>query len=223
MTAELRPELPPLPDNMKKLPLDKRGYPIPWFVAELEDGTRDFRVADGEKRERIIRGANNCWVCGGTMGRYKAYVVGPMCSINKTSAEPPCHLACARFAAIACPFLVRPHARRRENSLPEETVGLDEGPGIALKRNPGVTLVWVIEGQPKVFSDGKGEYLFDLDRPYALYWYAQGREANRAEVMESVESGLPALQELADEQGDGAPEELDRRVRTFEQLLAPAA
>jgi len=31
--SRLRPNLPPLPDRMKALPIDRRGFPVPWFVA----------------------------------------------------------------------------------------------------------------------------------------------------------------------------------------------
>lgn len=46
--------------------------------------------------------------------------------------------------------------------------------------------------------------LFQIGRPFKTEWYARGRPATRAEVMESIESGLPALRE-ADKQG-GVPD-----------------
>src|SRR5262245_54450039 len=131
--SKLRSDLPPVPRRMQKLPLDHRGYPVPWFVAFI-DGKPDFRVV----REPGIPLAHNkdlCWLCGERRGKWLAFVVGPMCGINRVTAEPPSHYECAEFAIKACPFLTRPMAVRRERDLPEH----DDAPGIMLARNPGVS------------------------------------------------------------------------------------
>lgn len=210
--AELRSELPPLTKRIARLPLDHRGYPVPWFVEWVEgdgpgvenltavpigQGRPDFRIMSGERRA-IAHREGRCWVCGEPLGRFKAFLVGPMCAVNRTSAEPPSHRDCAEWSAVACPFLTRPHARRRDHDMPEEM----NVPGYAIKRNPGVALVWVVE-KYRLRSVPNG-VLFDIGEPVDVGWYAEGREATRAEVMESIESGLPALQELADAQAGGS-------------------
>src|SRR5262245_13722710 len=105
--TSLRPDLPPLPDYMKSLKLDHRGYPVPWFVDWI-NGKPDFRVVrpDGPG---IAHRKHLCWVCGKSRHtRLAAFVIGPMCAVNRISAEPPSHLECATFAATACPFLTHP-------------------------------------------------------------------------------------------------------------------
>ena len=100
-----------MPSRIARLPTD-RGFPVPWFVAWI-DGKPDFRViAPGRVAEAVNKG--KCWVCGGTLFGTRAYVVGPMCAVNRTSAEPPSHRDCARYSAKACPFLSRPTMRRRD-------------------------------------------------------------------------------------------------------------
>ena len=47
--SHYRSDLPPLPAELSHLPLDERGYPLPWFVATVK-GRPDPRVADGFKR-----------------------------------------------------------------------------------------------------------------------------------------------------------------------------
>src|SRR5262245_2742625 len=101
----LRPELPPVPERMRKLPLH-RGYPVPWFVEWIE-GVPDFRIMDGRKLVRAVK-EKRCWVCGELMGSYLAFTIGPMCAVNRISAEPPSHRECASFSARGCPFLTRP-------------------------------------------------------------------------------------------------------------------
>src|SRR5438046_1182517 len=110
----LRPEIEEPPAKMRALPVH-RGYPVPWFVAWV-NGEPEFRAADGKKWALAVT-KHYCWVCGQSLGRYQTFVLGPMCGINRTSAEPPCHLECARYSAKNCPFLSKPHMTRRENGL----------------------------------------------------------------------------------------------------------
>jgi hypothetical protein len=194
----LRPELPALPANIARLPVDERGYPVPWFVAWI-DGKPEFRVADAKKIMQAVVG-NLCWVCGSPLGRYLAFVVGPMCAVNRISAEPPSHLECAEFSVRACLFLVRPHMRRRERGLPAEAAA---PPGHMIRRNPGVTLIWVTRVFKPTRVDGGG-WLYQMGAPTSLLSFAEGRAATEDEVLASIESGLPLLREAA---GDD-PEQL---------------
>jgi hypothetical protein len=206
----------PMPDRVAGLPRDRRGVPVPWFVAWV-DGEPEFRVMDPAKLRRALH-ESRCWVCGGRLGALRAYVIGPMCAINRTSAEPPSHRACAEYSARACPFLTTPGRRRRERGLPEDLV---EGAGIALKRNPGVAGVWVTRGT-QTKSDRAGGLLFAIGEPVLVLWFAEGRRATRAEVLESIASGLPALQEVADAQGPRAMRALERMTKAALKFLPPA-
>lgn len=209
MTAGVRPELPPMPPRIAELPL-ARGYPVPWFVAWI-DGEPDFRVI-GPGKVRDAARFRWCWICGKPLGSRFAYLVGPMCAVNRTSAEPPSHRDCAVFSAIACPFMTKPQMRRREGNLPEDAV---EPGGIMLRRNPGVALVWISHGPIR----RKAEDLFDLGYPDETIWYTEGRSAHRSEIVASIESGLPALVELAEAQGGRAPRELSRLVDNAMRLI----
>jgi hypothetical protein len=209
----LRPELEPMPPRIGRLPRS-RGYPVPWFVGWV-DGEPEFRCMDRDKLARAVRD-KLCWVCGDKLGRNMTFVAGPMCGVNRNSAEPPCHLDCARWSARNCPFLSRPHAKRRED---EFTEGAPEGAGVMIRRNPGVTMLWTTRGY-RVYPDGGG-LLFDIGTPEHVEWWSEGKPATRAQVEASVASGLPLLEEIARQQ-PGAPEELDRMRAAFEQFL-PAA
>lgn len=96
-----------------------RGFVVPWFVGQLDDGSYDFRTAEASKIAIAVRG-KLCWMCGQPIGRFQVFIVGPMCAINRTSAEPPSHRDCAEYAAAVCPFLVQREGKRR-------TVGTDVG------------------------------------------------------------------------------------------------
>jgi hypothetical protein len=190
---------------MRKLPLDPRGYPIPWFVATLENGTQDIRIADSKKRVLAVN-QNICWVCGETLGIYKAFPIGPMYAVNRTTSEPPCHLDCAIFSATNCPFLTRPRMKRNPRELPAET---NEPAGIFLTRNPGAVCVWVTKSF-KPFKVGPTDWLIKMDEPTQVIWYTEGKLATRQQVVDSIDSGLPAIMDIALEEG---PEAVDMLVK----------
>lgn len=228
-----RADLPPIPERMKLLPIDARGYPVPWFVDWI-NGQPDFRVMDRRKWWLSIR-FGDCWLCGEPVGKFKTFVIGPMCAVNRTTSEPGCHWACAEFAAIACPFLTLPKAKRRDANLPEH----GPQPGFCLERNPGATCLWTaqfyelfdasnVEGMGAVPGAGAGQ-LLRLGDPKTVQWFAEGRDATREEVWSSIESGLPFLEDMARRQdtfqrsGTLCVDTLAQQIADFQQYLPAAA
>jgi hypothetical protein len=191
----------PIPDRMKALPLSSEGYPTPYFVPFI-DGEPEFRGMDGEKFNHCIRN-RRCWLCGQQLGKHLTFPIGPMCAITRTTAEPPSHLACSEYGVRACPFLTQPRMRRNEKDLPEEP----HSAGIALKRNPGVIVLWTTLSF-KLFKSGG--VLFRVGEPEHVEVYTQGRRATRAELMESIDApdGYAELEKLAKLDGPDAELEL---------------
>lgn len=207
--------LEPLPNRMTHLPLDERGYPIPWFVAYI-DGKPEFRAMDNRKWLTAIK-ENRCWVCGGILGVNKVFVVGPMCGVNRTTSEPPCHLDCAQWSARNCPFLSNPNMTRREDENIHQGNLAEKTAGIALSRNPGVVLLWITKNYV-VFQDPRGRPLISMGEPERVEWWCRGRTASYSEVKNSIETGLPALEALAAQQ-DGGLAHLDKMKQRLEPLL----
>jgi hypothetical protein len=204
-----------MPRKIAALPRDSAGRPVPWFVAWI-DGTPDFRVIGPGKIQEALR-RNLCWVCGKVRISNSSFVIGPMCAVNRTSAEPPSHHACALYSAKACPFLANPGKARRDTALPED---MAQPPGESIRRNPGVALVWTSENW-STFNDGRGGTLFDVGQPSQVEWIAEGRAATRDEVVESIRTGLPTLAKMAHEEGLEAMAELDRYLERA-MALVPA-
>jgi hypothetical protein len=198
VTATLRPELGALPARLARLPLDARGYPVPWFVQWI-DGKPEFRVMDGEKFAHAIK-RRRCWACGDALGAYMTFVIGPMCAVNRTSAEPPCHHECATWSARFCPFLSRPKMVRREDDLTEACAKGEA----ALDRNPGVAGLWTTRGYRPFEAKGASAtgWLIKMGDPTRVEWYCEGRPATRAEVEASIDSGLPSLRAMCDAERD---------------------
>jgi hypothetical protein len=199
------------------LPHDRHGRPIPWFVAVDESGTPDFRVVKARAVPLAVNG-NLCWICGTHRGRESAFVIGPMCTVNRVSPEPPSHRECAKYAADECPFLSTPNMRRRETGLPADRV---DPPGVAIMRNPGVTAVWFCT-KWRPFETPDGGVLFEVGAPSRVSWRACGREATRDEVLASITSGYPLLVEAARKDGEAALAKLERQRELALRLLPPA-
>ncbi len=214
------PEYTDLPARMALLPRDKHGHPAPWFVAWI-DGKPDFRVIGPGKLHEALR-CSLCWVRGNGFrgGEERAWVVGPMCLVNHVSGEPPSHLECGTWSAANCPFLATPNMTRRDRRMPEGAVN---PAGVMIRRNPGVALV-VVTGYRDWRAEPEGRnFLFRFGAPKRVLWFAEGREATRAEVLASVDSGLPLLREMAEQDGPDAVAELGRMHEAALAFLPPEA
>jgi hypothetical protein len=198
----------PLPERMRGLPRDHRGFVVPYFVAWMKDGYAvpagqgepDFRIIHPGVMQKCKR-ERRCWCCGQILGRFLVFAIGPMCALSRTTMEPPAHLECARYSVRVCPFLSRPKMRRNVDDMPEG----HWAPGVSITRNPGVTALWVTRSYTTFRAeDGGGTgtpgELITVGEPERVEWWAEGRAATRAEVLASIDSGLPLLREQADKQ-----------------------
>lgn len=205
-------DMPPLPRRMLHLPTQD-GYPVPWFVAATSPGVYDFRCVEHSKLAIAVK-ENRCWVCGQGMGTKYAFPIGPMCAVNRVIAEPPSHRECAEWSAKVCPFLTQRQLVRRETNLPE---GYVHAAGIPILRQPGAVCIWLTRSY-RPFQVPNG-VLFALGEPTEVLWYREGRDATRAEVLESIESGYPELRKMAAIDGRKAIKELEEKMAIAMTLL----
>lgn len=194
-----------IPERIAKLPRDpERAYPVPWFVAWI-DGKPVFKAADGAKLATAIK-FRRCWICGQPLGKWLAFVVGPMCTVNRVSAEPPMHKDCANYSVRVCPFLLNPKQKRNPKEIRSEedpNLQMSKPGGIMLERNPGVMALWLTSSYQLV-PDHAGGFVLSMGPPTELTWFAEGRHATRSEVLAAIDSGYPLLENLAKEDGPAA-------------------
>jgi hypothetical protein len=216
----------PMPDRIRRLPISDKGFPIPAFVAWLDiegkrylppgtfGATRDFRVIDPTYLAQCFRWSQ-CWICNELLGTHRVFAIGPMCAVSRTTMEPPSHRDCVEYAARACPFLVNPRTRRNKKGLPDDV----SAPGLMIERNPGVTALWETPTY-KRWRAPSG-LLCTVGDPIRVDWWAQGRPATRAEVIESIDSGFPILLQDAEKEGPEAIAELNKRRAFVDRFLPP--
>lgn len=202
-----------IPARISRLPRDKRGFPVPWFVQWI-DGQPHFPIMDSEKFARAVN-HKLCWCCGQTLGANKCFVIGPMCVVNRVTAEPPNHYDCALFALRNCPFMANPKVVRGLTAADAKAMGTVVA-GTMIDRNPGVGCMWITKSY-KLEREGAG-FLFRIGPAEKVSFWAHGREATLPEVMHSVETGLPILRNAA--KGDDEYNRTNDASRQCERQIA---
>lgn len=210
----LRPDLPPLPEKMKGLPISGQGYPIPWFTP-WRDGKPDLKIASIHKLIRAFR-ESRCWVSGVRyqLGQELAFIGGPMLVVNGISSEPPSYLECAQFAVQACPFLSKPQAKRAA-SYGE---GTENPPGEFIARNPGIACVVVSnDWNPTRYGSG---ILFKVNDIRRVEWWIEGRLATTSEARERLHASVEnAVREVGDKDRAGFQEFVKKALKSAEGYL----
>ncbi len=186
--------------------------PIPFFVTVI-DGKPDFRLVDPLAFHQCVN-LKLCWICGQPLGEGLAFVGGPLCAINRVTAEPASHPECADYAARVCPFMVNPSASMRDTNLPEHV----EIPGVETG-NPGLTAI-ILTRRYTALKVELRTY-FRANRPTAIRWFREGREATRSEVQDAVAAAYHRLLALRPTD-EGTRRELARRLDDLGQYI-PAA
>ncbi len=212
-----------LPSRIRALPRDRHGRPIPWFVATLASGERDFRIAGGDRRTIAVR-QRLCWVCGQPLPKRFVFALGPMCAINRVTGEPPVHDVCGVYSMQACPFLATPQMTRRTRGMPagEDLVG---PAGLHAEGNPGGAILWTTTTytpiQLPIGGLGRAGMLFRVGAPAAVSWWHQGRPATRDEATALLDSALGKLRAEAarDRDPSAAQALLDKQYAAARRLL----
>ena len=114
-----------MPPAVAARPRDRRGFPVP-AITPWEDGEPRF-AANGVARVAICAAERRCSVCGLVMAPGPVWRVvsgleaeaitdaraAGRAYVNQApTGEAPGHRSCMLFAAMACPYLARPGARR---------------------------------------------------------------------------------------------------------------
>lgn len=167
----------PVPDRMRHLDRDARGYPVPWVVVRDSTGKPHFTVNDEAKRMLCFRD-DLCGICGKRLTRGRWFVGGPLSAFDPHGfyVDPPMHAECARFALQVCPYLSSDNWGR---SIAGKSVSQEERDRMniqivdytMLPERPSIFVAVMATKQHLHYADGLQTYIVP-HRPYRHieYW-----------------------------------------------------
>jgi hypothetical protein len=96
----------PIPEPLRHLPLDPRGFPIPYNVLVDKKGVAHFKVNDEQKARQCLA-LGLCHVCGKPYGEDRWLIGGHLSAFHERGAfnDAPVHHLCGEFALQVCPYL----------------------------------------------------------------------------------------------------------------------
>jgi hypothetical protein len=191
----------PMPARIAARPRDPRGYPV-LAITPWEDG--EPRFAETSTARILICAAERlCSICGTPMAPGEpvwrvvageeadamaaALAAGSRYENGAATVEPPGHRACMLYAAVVCPWLARPTARRSNDAA---ALGFEIARGE--QRGHGGAVAGFEE-----FEAGVGEYVMFRFRGLCEFRPHQLGEEQFPELCEAVddEAGTPGVPE----------------------------
>jgi hypothetical protein len=96
----------PIPNNMKELDTDKRGYPVPFIIMKDKEGKPHFTINDERLVHKCIE-EELCSICGKKLENDMWLIGGPMSTFHPHGAfnDSPVHYECGKYALQVCPYL----------------------------------------------------------------------------------------------------------------------
>ncbi|QIG76147.1 putative clamp loader subunit DNA polymerase accessory protein [Rhizobium phage RHph_I4] len=171
----------PIPDRMKHLPLDRRGYPIPANVFRDKNGDPHFTINDETTRQRLIA-RDACPICGNGLLRGRWFVGGPGSAFHDHGnyIDTAMHYECLEYALKVCPYLAAPsYAKRIDDKTlkPENAPGIVTGDPTVDPVRPAVFVAVMATGTDFVVHPVIGHVVYVKPRrPYKIveFWH-QGK------------------------------------------------
>jgi len=149
-------------------------------------------MATGETRSLDLAACHyykRCFICGESLGQYKAFVLRPAAAVSRTCVVPPAHQDCAKFKAA----------------------------NLATQPEAGVVMVWVTRDYELLPNDDVIQVR--LGEAEQAFWYRGDGCATRDDVRSSFEEVLPTLYDRAHAAGERAVLELDTMVARATRLF----
>lgn len=176
-----------MPALVAARPRDSRGVPVP-AITRWEGGVPVFTEASGD-RQLLCALQNRCSICAAPMSegdgvwhvvddqpaKWIAYALGrgqEPAGVFRTY-EVPGHYACMLYAAVACPFLANPTARRSVDGAAAGEVAAEVRAGARRGGLSGLVEFGrcVVRTLPE-----SGGFEVELDRPRTIHTYRNGAE-----------------------------------------------
>lgn len=125
-----------IPSFLSHLPVDERGYPIPYFVP-VEKGKPNFRLLSQKKQELCFKN-DLCGICGKKLVKDSYYIIGgPKTLASAVTVDPFMHKDCATYSMGSCPHMFYERTKRADMDEVYDpgTMDLDKPPMFYLIRS----------------------------------------------------------------------------------------
>lgn len=176
----------PLPERMRGLPKDPRGYPIPSNILKDENGVYHFIINDENKRQEQIR-LQHCSICDRPLDGEFWFIGGPLSALHPEGAyvDTAQHYECVTYALQVCPYLATRPYKRPDPEKVVERVALSSTASIFVDPT-------MMPGQPEVFLLVKssefavlhnGQYVKPLKISYVEAWVDGVMQENVADAL----------------------------------------
>jgi len=163
----------PMPPRLAARPRDRRGYPIPYSVLITPNGEPDFRVTDLTRLQKITA-HYQCGLCGHQMGRYLAFIGGPLSHLNRMFTDPPMHAECALYALQVCPYLAMPNMHHARNPHTHDGVVMATVQEVSTDRPAAFCLATTRHFVLRALTSGTP--VFHADPWVQTRWFRDGEE-----------------------------------------------
>lgn len=177
----------PLPDKMKDLPRDKRGYPVPFIILRDKNGYH-FKINDS-LRVQYCKAKGKCAICGNILGD-DSYLIGGVASAfhkNGRYIDTPVHKECGDYALRVCPFLAIKHYNSMMDVEKVMSKVEDESLiGVDYTVDPNRPAVYVMLKPKKIEFEHSG--YIRAKRPFKeVIFYDGGKQIDKNEAWSLVE------------------------------------
>lgn len=93
-----------IPAFLSHLPV-YRGFPIPYFVPKMPDGSFQLKYASPEKMDSCIE-HHKCCICFKPLVKGEYYFISGSIGLStQTDSHPPMHKKCAEYSLSVCPHM----------------------------------------------------------------------------------------------------------------------
>lgn len=188
----------PIPARMARLPLDKRGYPIPWNTATGKGNVPLFIINDTHRHLAALE-FELCGICSDPLDRVRWFVGGPGSAFHPDGwyQDLPLHHECAHYALAVCPWLALPVYTRRIDVVDPSKLTPDLRVLFDPTHDPDRPALFVAIGSQgteigRQFSPYAGSTYIRPTKPYvAVEYWQHGQQLTQAAAHELIRTDWP--------------------------------
>lgn len=175
-----------MPDRIKALPKDQRGYPIPFVVLRDDDDMPNFQLDSARRISQCMVNVA-CGVCGQPLENEIWFLGNYLRALSPSGfyIDSPLHKQCGTYALKVCPFLAAPSYNKM---LSSEKLNKEKYEGTQFRLSTQVTrfsslFAFVKTAGYRIDTSGSFPWHVYPDRPFLeMEYWQHGKQLTGAEA-----------------------------------------